>query len=251
VNETRSVDVVVLTWNDGDLLDAAVRSVLDQREVDVNLIVVDNGSEPPASVADVRATVIRSATNLGVGRGRNLGARAGVAPFVCFLDSDARLHSDALSRLLEPIRRDDRTALAAPVFTGQLPEASAGQAPTAGDKVRRAFNRTDVYRRTPDQGVGASWDVDFAIGACQVVRRSAFEAVGGIDESARFGPEDVDFCLRLRAERFRVVQVGNAGCDHPPRRAFRGILTGRGLHHGLAIVRYLWRTRRVRREVAS
>jgi GT2 family glycosyltransferase len=241
---------VVLTWNDGELLRIAVDSALDQRDVDVNVIVVDNASEPPATVGDRRVRLIRNAENLGVGGGRNVGARAGAAPFVCFLDSDARLHPHALARMLEPMH-DGRVALAAPVFDGQRPEASAGRAPTIGDKVRRALNRTDLYRATPNQGVGAWWDVDFAIGACQLVRRSAYEAVGGLDDADRFGPEDVDFCLRLRNASHRVVQVDGAGCEHPPRRAHRGVLTARGLQHSRAVVRYLWKSRRVRRVVSS
>jgi N-acetylglucosaminyl-diphospho-decaprenol L-rhamnosyltransferase len=242
-------DVVILTWNDGALVDTAVASALEQSGVDVNVIVVDNGSTPPAVFDDDRVTLIRSDTNLGVGGGRNLGASAGIAPYVCFLDSDARLHPGALARLVEPMEGDPRIALAAPVFTGQPPEASAGRAPTALDKLRRATNRRDVYRRTPGQGVGEWWPVDFAIGACQLVRRSAYGDVAGLDDSARFGPEDVEFCLRLRAAGFEVVQVEGAGCDHPPRRAFRGLTTARGIRHGWAVARYLWRSRRVRREV--
>jgi GT2 family glycosyltransferase len=245
------VDVVILTWNDGELLQTAVDSALAQRDVDVDVIVVDNASDPPACVNDPHVRLIRNSENLGVGGGRNVGARAGDAPFVCFLDSDARLHPNALTRLLEPLHHDPDVALTAPVFEGQRPEASAGVAPTFGDKLRRALNRTDLYRSTPNQGEGDWWSVDFAIGACQLVRRTAYDSVGGIDDSARFGPEDVDFCLRLRNASLGVVQVDGVGCDHPPRRAFRGMMTAKGLQHSRAVVRYLWQTRRVRREVRS
>jgi N-acetylglucosaminyl-diphospho-decaprenol L-rhamnosyltransferase len=101
------------------------------------------------------------------------------------------------------------------------------------------MNRTDRYRSTPGQGVGEWWTVDFAIGACQLFRREAFEVVGGLDESADFGPEDVDFCLRLGRVGWSTVQVRGAGCDHPPRRAFRGLATRRGLRHSLAVLRHL------------
>jgi GT2 family glycosyltransferase len=238
------VDVVILTWNDADIAEAAVASAFAQRGVDVRVVVVDNGSDPPAAFADPRVHLVRHEENLGVGGGRNLGVTAGDAPFVCLLDSDARLLPEALDRLLEPLRLDPTVGLSAPVYSGQRPEASAGVAPTFTDKVRRATNRTDCYRTTPGQGAGRWWDVDFAIGACQVFRRAAFDAVGGIDASAAFGPEDVDFCLRLRAAGWRSVQVADAGCDHPARRAFRGLATRRGLRHTAAVLRHLWRHRR-------
>ncbi|MFA5883696.1 MAG: glycosyltransferase [Acidimicrobiia bacterium] len=247
-----AVDVVILTWNDAALLEVAVASVLVQPDVAVNVVVVDNGSTPPAAVVDdARVHLIRSAENLGVGGGRNLGVRAGTAAFVCFLDSDAALHPGALRALVAPMLADQRVGLTAPVFTGQAPEASGGIAPTLTDKLRRACNRTDVYRRTPGQGEGDWWPVEFVIGACQVFRREAFTAVGGLDQSAAFGPEDVDFCLRVGGGGWRIVQVAAAGCDHPPRRAFRGLATRRGLRHTRAVLRHLWRHRRVRAGVAA
>lgn len=249
------VDVVILTWNDNPvLLDAAVASALEQVGVGPRITVIDNGSTPPAVVVDDhRVRIVRSEENLGVGGGRNRGVRETDAPLVCFLDSDARLHPDTLARLVAPLTDDASVGLTAPVFTGQAPEASAGRAPTLRRKIARGLNRTDVYERTPGQGRDERSEVDFAIGACQVFRRAAFDAVGGLDASAAFGPEDVDFCLRVRGAGYRVLQVANARCDHPPRRAFKGLATARGLRHGIAVVRHLWRHQRTRpvREVGE
>ena len=244
-----AVDVVVLTWNDGELLESAVTSILGSEGVEVRVVVVDNGSElPPTLPSDPRVTLLTNPANVGVAAGRNQGAVVGASPFLCFLDSDARLHPDCLRLLLEPLMGDDRVALAVPVFTGQRPEASAGRAPSVADKARRVLNLTDRYRPVPKSGPW--WDVDFGIGACQLVRRADFLAVGGFDASYFYGPEDVDLCLRLRDAGRGVVQVGRAGCDHPARRRFRGLLTQRGLQHGWAVARHLWRHRRFHRRVA-
>ena len=191
------VDVVILTWNDGPLLAAALESALASTAIDLRVIVFDNGSTPPAVVTDhPQVTLIRNEVNLGVAAGRNRGAAEGSSPFICFLDSDARLLPDSLSRLLEPFAVGPEIAMTAPVFTGQAPEASAGIAPTLVDKARRVLNLRQDYRPTAHRG--ASWDVDFAIGACQVVRREDFARAGGFDASYFYGPEDVDLCLRLR-----------------------------------------------------
>jgi GT2 family glycosyltransferase len=238
-----AVDVVVLTWNDGDLVGEAVRSALGSHGVDVRVTVVDNGSDlPPDLPSDPRIRMLTNRTNIGVARGRNQGAAAGNSPFVCFLDSDARLHPVALQRLVEPLQHAGDVAMAVPVFSDQPPEASAGQAPSVGDKVLRVLNLRDGYR--PVDRAGAWWDVDFGIGACQLVTRADFMASGGFDASYFYGPEDVDLCLRLRERGRRVVQVAAAGCDHPARRRFRGLLTQRGLQHGWAVARHLWRHRR-------
>jgi N-acetylglucosaminyl-diphospho-decaprenol L-rhamnosyltransferase len=241
-----AVDVVILTWNDAAVLARAVASAASQEGVDATVTVVDNGSAPPATVeARPHVRLLRSPTNLGVGGGRNLGVRMGHAPWVCVLDSDASLRPGALRRLVTPLTADETIGLTAPVFTGQRADTSAGRAPTPWRKLRRVLNRTDRYAATPGQGSGTAWDVEFAIGACQVFRRDAFEAVDGIDDSARFGPEDVDFCLRLRRAGWRVVQVAGDTCEHPARRSSRRLFTRRGLAHAAAFARHWWRHRRV------
>lgn len=245
-----AVDVVVLTWNDGELLDAAVRSALRSESVDVRVIVVDNGSDlPPELPSDPRIRVLANRANVGVAPGRNQGAAAGDSPFICFLDSDARLGLETLQRLLEPLERSADVALAVPVFTDQPAEASAGRAPSLGDKVLRVLSLRHGYRAVPTEG--GCWDVDFGIGACQLVRRADFMAVGGFDASYFYGPEDVDLCLRLRERGRRVVQVRRAGCDHPARRRCRGLLTRRGIRHGWAVARHLWRHRRFHQRTAT
>ena len=235
------LDVVILTWNDGPLLDVAVASALASTGVRVNVHVVDNGSEPPASVAEgVRLT--RNEGNAGVAGGRNQGAARGSAPLVCFLDSDAELAPHSLARLVG-VLDDPGVAVAVPVFARQAPEASGGRAPTLAVKVARGLGRRNTYRSSNPPPGASSWDVDFGIGACQVVRREVFDAVGGLDDSIFYGPEDVDFCLRVKAAGHRVVQVDGAEVHHPPRRAFRRPLTVRGLRHGWSILRHLWRHR--------
>lgn len=236
---TPAVDVVILTWNDGELLARAVDSALCSRGVAVRVMVVDNGSDLPAVVSpDTRVSLHRSEVNLGVAAGRNRGAKLADAPYLCFLDSDARLASDCLASLVEAVANDSRTAMAAPVFTNQAPQSSAGRAPSIFRKVARGFGVTANYRSVRRQGHPSQWEVDFAIGACQLWKRPAFKEVGGFDEQYFYGPEDIDACRRLRRTGFRVVQVANARCDHPPRRRHRRLVTGPGLRHGFALARY-------------
>jgi hypothetical protein len=239
------VDVVILTWNDGELLDAAVRSALDSDGVGVRVTVVDNGSSPPATVPDdPRVRLVRNQANRGVAAGRNQGIAVGEASLVCVLDSDARLHRTSLRVLAGALLGDDAVGLVSPVFDGQTASASGGRAPTLLVKSQRALGVRSTYRPTRRRHP-AGLDVDFTIGACQLFRRAAWTAEGGLDESFFYGPEDVEFCLRLRRAGWRVLQVPEAGCHHPPRRRNRRLLTGAGMRHGLAVARHLWRQHRL------
>lgn len=240
--DATAVDVVILTWNDGDLLAKAVDSALASDGVQTNVVVVDNGSEPPADIERVDVQLVRNEMNAGVSRGRNQGAAAGNAAILCFLDSDAELAPHSLLRLVAALD-DPEVAVAVPVFDGQLPEDSAGVAPSLAVKVARGLGRRSTYESMLRQPGSTAWDVEFGIGACQVIRRDVFEAVGRLDESIFYGPEDVDFCLRVKAAGHRVVQVPDTDVRHPPRRAFRRPLSTRGLRHGWSIVVHLWRHR--------
>lgn len=236
------VDVVILSWNDGELLDLAVRSALGSDGVSVRVVVVDNGSrEAVGPFDDDRVTVVRNPTNLGVAAGRNRGVHLGRSPYVLLLDSDAALAPASLRRMVEVLDADPSLGLVGPVFEGQVPEASAGRAPTLQTKLRRVSGRSSTYE--PTRRDGDVWPVDVVIGACQCFRRVAYDSVGGIDERYFYGPEDVDFCMRLREIGWGVAQVDRAPVLHPPRRRNRSLFSRRGLSHAWAVSRFLWRHR--------
>lgn len=266
-NAGADVDVVILTWNDGPLLGAAVRSALQSEGVGVAVTVVDNGSDLPLDLPDdPRIRVLRNADNRGVAAGRNQGIRWGSAPWVCILDSDACLEPRSLASMIAAAADD--AAIVGPVFAGQRPEESAGRSPTLGLKVRRVLGLTDTYAAgpgaRPNEGLTAATettgasapsdppdgprDVDFVIGACQLVRRVAWQTIGGIDERYFYGPEDIDFCLRMREAGWRIQQVP-VSVEHPPRRRNRNVFTRRGVRHAGAVARHLWRHRRFRSTV--
>jgi len=95
----QTLGIVVVTFNSAAVIDGALRSI---DEV-VDCIVVDNGSsdETVARAAAHGAQIIRLNTNVGFGTACNIGARALSAPFVLFLNPDARLRRGALRRLVD------------------------------------------------------------------------------------------------------------------------------------------------------
>ncbi len=241
------IDVTILTWNDDSQATQAARSaLLPPGDIgglagDVRVVVFDNGSEPRAEIALDGVRLERSQVNLGVAAGRNRAASFGDGELICFLDSDATLEPGCLARLASALLEYDSAAVAAPVFVGQAPEQSAGRAPGIMRKVARGLGAVDTYGPVDRQG--DVWEVEFAIGACQMVRREVFEELGGFDETYFYGPEDVDLCLRVRQAGHKVIQVASARCNHEPRRHSRHLWSARGLRHGVALARHLWRHR--------
>jgi len=244
------VDVVILSWNDGPLLRQAVESARGSRGVDARIIVVDNGSDEDPGIDDPEVRLVRNLRNRGVAAGRNQGIAVGVSEVVLLLDSDAVLEPCSLRRMVDVLVSDPRIACVGPVFLGQTPEASGGAAPTLGTKLSRLVGLRSSYEASVGSAVDGIGEVDVVIGACQCFRRSAYESIGGIDEAYFYGPEDVDFCMRLRQAGWRVVQVAGAPVSHPPRRRHRRVFSRNGRAHAWAVVRFLWRHRSYRSEVA-
>lgn len=239
----QEVDVVVLTWNDGPLLDRAVGSAVESREVHVHVFVVDNGSAVAPDLAGRDVKPLRLPRNVGVATGRTFGASLGTAPLICFLDSDAELRPDTLARLVAVLERRPDAALVSPVFDGQSPSSSGGPAPRLSTKLARGLLLRSTYG-AGRVGEDGCLEVDFTIGACQLFRRSAWEQVGGLDTRYFYGPEDVDFCLRLRQAGWSILQDPAVVCIHPARRRFKNPFTRRGFQHAVAVALHLWRHRR-------
>ncbi len=122
---------------------------------------------------------------------------------------------DTLARLVAPLVDDRPVGLDARrcSLAGDRRRRPGGRPPSAARSRGHSTGPTCTSAR-PDKGDDDVADVDFAIGACQVFRRAAFDAVDGLDDSAAFGPEDVDFCLRVRARVSRGA--GRACAVRPP-----------------------------------
>jgi glycosyltransferase involved in cell wall biosynthesis len=96
------VSVVIPTRDRADLLRSTLRSVVAQRDVDTEVIVVDDGSTSPAAevvtaVAGEGAVVLRNPTPGGVSRARNVGAAAASGDWIAFLDDDDLWAADKLA----------------------------------------------------------------------------------------------------------------------------------------------------------
>lgn len=103
------VSVVIPTRNRRELLRSAIRSVLAQREVTVEVVVVDDGSSDGteamvAAFGDARISVVRDPSPLGESGARNRGIDEARGPWIAFLDDDDLWAPDKLALQLTVLR---------------------------------------------------------------------------------------------------------------------------------------------------
>jgi len=183
--EQPDVSVVVVTWNARDHIERSLESVRGR-----DVIVVDNGSTDGSATvaADAGARVLR-APGLNVAELRNRGARLARGGVLAFVDADHEIDRDWIRIAVDTLERADVGA------TGSLCIA-----PPDGTWVQRMY---DALRGRTDRAGDAEW-----LGAGNlVVRRAAFDAVGGFDVGLETC-EDVELCHRLRGSGLRIIGDG-------------------------------------------
>lgn len=161
-------------------LAVALETLLSQRDVDLDVVVVGNGWEPTGIPDGVRTVYL--AENVGIPEGRNVGAREVHGDIVFFYDDDAWLpRDDVLARLAAVIESDPTVAIAQP----------RGVDPDGRPSPRRWVPRLKV-----DEG-GAPGEVAVFWEGVHCVRRTAFEQVGGWPGHFFYGHEGIDIAFRL------------------------------------------------------
>ena len=179
-----------------------------------------------ASALPVR--LIASERNLGFGAACNLAVRETTGRYLLLLNPDAWTDAASLRRLAAALEADSRLGAAAPALRYPDGSPQLGWAPevgVVGEAIRKFRNRFEgaawnhrVLPRLLRPFVGPGW---FSA-ACLLVRRSAFEEVGGFDEGFFLYFEDADLGLRLAREGWRQRRAEGARAWH-----VRGVATGR------------------------
>lgn len=233
------VAVIIPVYNGAEDVSAAIDSALQQRNCDVEVIVVNDGS------TDQTAEVLKSwgsrisvlhQTNQGLPRTRNNGVRAATAgtEWIAFLDHDDQWLPDKLERQLQVAA----TTQADVVYTN---------ARNFGDS-----QRVDELRSDPRQMLQGDLFVpllmdNFLVTSAVLVRRAAFERVAGFTETPVMA-EDWDLWLKLAAAgcQFAAVpepltlyrwRAGSFSKNHERMRKYRQLTVERALqtHRGRSL----------------
>ena len=184
---------------------AALQGTTDAAVGELDIVVVLNGAT--AAVRDVaRATpgirLVDSAVNRGFAGGCRLGMRASTAPLVVFLNDDVVVTPGWLAPLLETVASIPQAAA-----VGVRVLDVSGVVQEIGSVIWSDGSTRPLGRGQPSASSAWRWRhrVDYCSACALLVRRAAWDEVGGFDEG--YHPayyEDVDFGLALAAAGHEV-----------------------------------------------
>lgn len=181
------ISVVIPVYNGDKTIAATVSSVLSQSFEELELLVVNDGSQDQTleivqAFTDNRLQVLNY-SNAGLAASRNRGLSVAAGEFVSFIDADDLWTPDKLADQLQALRQNPQAALAyswTDCVTDQARFVRHGSHISAEGSVYKQL----LLGNFLDSGSNA------------LIRRSAFETTGGFDESLK-AAEDWDMFLRL------------------------------------------------------
>jgi len=179
-----AVSVITPCYNSGKFLRDAVDSVRAITDTPYELIIVDDGSTDPETLAyldELRSvgTMVLDQRNSGPASARNTGVRNSSGEFLLFLDSDNMVKPEFLVEALAAMRSNPEVGVvyARPEFFG----------------IQEEEPRFEVLPFSVDRLLVGNF-----VDMCSVVRRRAWESVDGLDEDRRLqGREDWEFWIRV------------------------------------------------------
>ncbi len=206
---------VVVNYNAGDYLRECVQSL---RAEGVDEVVVADSASTDSSLESLARedpdVVIRPGPNRGFGAGVNEAARGLSREFLFVVNPDVTVRPGAVGVLVDALDRDPDVGIVGPTI--HTPDGrrypSARRFPSTRDAVGHGFlgvvwpaNPFTRRYRMLDWDPATPPGVDWVSGSCLLIRRSAWEALGGFDESYFMYAEDVDLCWRAWKDGWRVV----------------------------------------------
>ena len=220
---------MIVNYRSYEELTRCLSSLEPFRSAFATATVVDQESDT-ASAAVVARTfpwvvIVERRLNEGFAKGINTGAAAGRAPFLLLLNPDCVGGADFVARLVDFAVAHPDTGIVGPRILnadGTI-QGSARRFPDwstfiAGRSswLTRKFPKNPLSRwNLPAivEGSGTS-PVDWVSGACMLVRRTAFDQAGGMDERFFLYWEDADFCKRLNDLGWRTIYLPEAEVVH-------------------------------------
>ena len=257
------VTIVIVAYNSRDDLEACLGSIRDHAGgVATETILVDNASTDD-TVPWVRAehpevTLIELDRNLGVGS-RYMGIERARGRHTMIIDSDAALTPQALPTMVRALDENPGWGLVGPKLLnpdGTLQLSCRRWPPLLLPLMRRPpLDRWLEDSRPVHRHLMTDVDHDrvrpvlYVLGACQLFRSELAARAGRFETRSVIGPDDIDWCIRIRDAGGEVVYLPTAEVVHAyQRRSRQNVVSTLALRHLRDFYAFQWRHRRRRRE---
>lgn len=223
------LSIIILNYKTKGLVKQCLKNAINNsKNLNCEIIVVDNGSndgiEKMLSEKFPQVKFLQTGKNKGFASGYNVGIKEAKGKYILILTADVTVLEESIEKMVEFMEKNAATGLAGPKIIN--PDGSY-------QITCRTFQSPQIilYRRTPlgflsfakkglDKHLMSDFDrqtsreVDWVMGACMIVRKSALDKVGLFDERFFFYVEDMDWCRRFWEKGYKVNYIADAVVIH-------------------------------------
>lgn len=203
-----TVDTTILSWDRSEETLAAITSALNQQGIDQHVVVVDQGSRPENiqalkefSSGKPQLDIVYNEVNNGVPGGRNQASQQGDGHYIVALDNDAEFIDEfQVAKAVEIMEKNPEVAVLA-------------------FRILRFGSKEDdwtswAYGSTDSSNPDSSFFTTRFVGAGHMIRRSAFDQVGGYDDRLFFMHEELDLAIRLINSGYKIQYTNEVVIGH-------------------------------------
>ncbi len=222
------LSIIIINWNTRQLLLDCLASVYRTvRRASFEIFVVDNGSTDGSAAAVSHSfpavRIIVNSSNLGFARANNIALRRMSGKYAVLLNSDTIIKDAAIDKMHDFMEQHPDAGMCGP----QLLNRDGSKQNSVGDfpELLAEFVNKSLLRilfpatyqkafKTKHAALNVSASVDFIVGACMVVRKTAIDSVGLLDEDYFFLYEETDWCFRMHQAGWQVYHHPDAEIYH-------------------------------------
>ena len=211
------VSYVIISWQGRHLLERLIPLLAATN--DSQIIVVDNGSTDGTQAYlqqwENRLTTLTLDRNHGVAYARNRGIELAQGEWICILDNDICFEEATVNAMVGYMESHEDVGLTGCrlLYPDGTVQDSCKRYPGIGQKMKNLLFRSKVRYSYPDE-IQTVFEPEYIIGACQLIRKKVIDETGLLDEHIFYGPEDCDYCIRVREKGWKVVYIPTVSMVH-------------------------------------
>ena len=188
------------------------------KDISFEIIVIDNNSQDGTSEMIEQnfpeVKLIKNPYNKGVAPARNQGIKEASGKYILILDADMELVENTIKKLFDFMELNPSAGIVGSKLVDKNLnlQLSCKRFPSFLAFLFRRLEWIDFvknsntlkYHTMQDWNHDEIMEVDYIIGACQFFRRDVIDKIGLYDDKIFYGPEDIDFCLRIWKAGWKV-----------------------------------------------
>lgn len=219
------LSVLTVTHNNENSIDDYLKTIIHSLPPNSEIIIIDSGSSDKtldkinsfkSEYRNIDIKLYPNKENIGYGGGSNVAANYAKGKYLLLLNPDTRTKDDAISKLIQFAKQNEKVGLIAPKLVQSNGEVqpSVRKLPTILGAIAEYYfgikNMYEAYVPKTEQAV----EVECVVGAAILIRREIFINLKGFNEKFFLYYEDIDLCKRIRKMGLKIFYLPEVLIEH-------------------------------------